>query len=158
MQTEKKPWLAERKVCGACMVPGRAEKGPPLCKTCSRNPLNTGRRLPDWFSSKIGDNGDCGNWAIAFQRRHGGNLFAVWDAGDGEDEVFDPPILGHVCVVLGDLVHDVYGAFEFQAYYEAVFNRWLYYPMDIEPIDEITIFERLGKTSEARINELMGVV
>jgi len=136
------------------------EQNKPNCGKCKRNPMNAGKkRFHDWFCPKAGDFGDCGNWAIAFQRKHGGKLYAAWDAGDageGGDEVLDPPELGHVVVFTADnIVHDAYGEAPVQEYYENIHARWGYYPEDLVPIDEGEVFKLLPHTNEARINELL---
>jgi hypothetical protein len=153
---EKRPWFMQPHDCDRCTIPGKPQHHPP-CGNCKRNPMNVGatKRLHDHFHSKVGDDGDCGNWAIAFQRKYGGKLHAIWDRGEDEDE---PEILGHVVVLKEGLVHDVYGALLAQSFFERVNMQWGYYPGDLMEISEAEIFRRLKKTSEARITELIEVV
>ena len=156
MADEKRPWFMKPVACDACAVPSKP--GHPPCGQCKRNPINAGKkRLHDWFHPKAGDDGDCGNWAIACQRVLGGDLMALYDGGD-DDEVIDPPLLAHVVVVKGGLVIDAYGAVPVQAFYDRLDSCGLAVNDELEPITEAEVFERLEMTSEARIAELMEAV
>lgn len=80
---------------------------------------------------------------------------ALWDAGDDKDEVIDPPVLGHVVVLAGDVVNDVYGTLGVQKFFDKIESWWGYCPDELLPITEGEVFKVLKRTSEARIAQLM---
>ena len=141
--------------CNSCLKQESNDLAP--CESCERNPrLENATHLQDRFVSIVGDHGDCGNWAIAYQRKHGGTLHAVWDGGDVENgEVIEPRIIGHVVVWKDGLVIDVYGSRTCEEFYKDLDRRWGYTSIDLEIVSEAEIFKQLKLTSEARIAELM---
>ena len=97
--------------------------------------------------SLIGDYGDCGNFAIAYQRAFGGKLFGLYNEG----------VLSHIVIVKEDKIIDVYGHGSWEELYKrgdvSFYEGWGYNEMDVLKVEIDEIVKNIPFTNEIEIKK-----
>ncbi len=107
--------------------------------------INTCKESSTWKYLE-GFCGDCGNWAMAFQRKFGGQLVYF-----GDD-------YSHVAVRLNEFIYDAMGKWTQQEFEEYYNNEWMYHGgnLKLKNTSKKKIYKNLTDYSnEDRVLELM---